>query len=70
MRLERKLTMIKIKTESLRKDRYVIHPRKEVKRPEMQYKHVDGEEIRDKTWINPAANHEDTINIADDDLPF
>ena len=36
----------------------------------MQYKHVDGEKIWDKTWANPAVNDEDTINIADDDLPF
>lgn len=62
--------MTKIKTESLRKNKYVIHPRKEVKHPEMQYKHVDGEKIWDKTWANPAVNDEDTINIADDDLPF
>lgn len=62
--------MTKIKTKSLRKNKYVIQPRKEVKRPEMQYKHVDGEKILDKTWANPAVNDEDTINIADDDLPF
>lgn len=36
----------------------------------MQYKHVDGEKIWDKTWANPTVNDEDTINIADDDLPF
>lgn len=41
--------MTKIKTESLRKNKYVIHPRKKTKRPEMQYKHVDGEKIWDKT---------------------
>lgn len=62
--------MTKIKIESLRKNKYVIHPRKKAKRPEMQYKHVDGEKIWDKTWANPAVNDEDTINIADDDLPF
>ena len=49
--------MIKIKAESLRKDKYVIHPRKEVKHPEMQYKHVDGEKIRDKAWTNPKSRY-------------
>lgn len=62
--------MIKIKAESLRKDKYVIHPRKEAKHPETQYKHIDGEKIWDKTRANTAVKHEDTIDIADDDLPF
>lgn len=62
--------MIKIKAESLRKDKYVIHPRKEVEPPETQYKHIDGEKIWDKTRTNTAVNHEDTIDIADNDLPF
>lgn len=62
--------MIKIKAESLRKDKYVIHPRKEVKPIKTQYKHIDGEKIWDKTRANTAVNHEDTIDIADDDLPF
>lgn len=62
--------MIKIKAESLRKDKYVIHLRKEVKHPETQYKHIDGEKIWDKTRVNPAVKHEETIDIADDDLPF
>lgn len=62
--------MIKIKAESLRKDKYVIHPRKEVKHPETQYKHVDGEKIWDKTRADFVVKHEETIDIADDDLPF
>ena len=62
--------MIKIKAESLRKDKYVIHPRKEVKPIETQYKHIDGEKIWDKTRTNSVVNHEETINIANDDLPF
>lgn len=62
--------MIKIKAESLRKDKYVIHPRKEVEPPKTQYKHIDGEKIWDKTQANSVVNHEETINIANDDLPF
>lgn len=62
--------MIKIKAESLRKDKYVIHPRKAVEPTETQYKHIDGEKIWAKAQVNSAANHEDTIDIADDDLPF
>ena len=62
--------MIKIKAESLRKDKYVIHPRKEANSIETPYKHIDGEKIWDKTRANSVVNHEDTIDIADDDLPF
>lgn len=62
--------MIKIKAKSLRKDKYVIHPRKAVKHPETQHKHIDGEKFWNKAWKNSAIDDKDTINIADDDLPF
>lgn len=44
--------MIKIKAKSLRKDKYVIHPRKAVKHPETQHKHIDGEKFWNKAWKN------------------
>lgn len=53
--------MVKIKTDCLRKDKFVIHQRKAEKRPETDYKHVDGEKIKDET-------PKDVIEISDDEL--